>query len=378
MPAIESDPPDTSMLVRRTRHLRPRLPADLVARSRLVDRLNQGLHQPLVLIATPAGFGKTTLLCDWLAQTPLPSAWLSLDEQGEDLASFVTNLEAALEELLPNGARETLRMLPFPVPPAPHAIAARLADEMLDLPDDVILVLDDYHAVSDARIHEFLAGLLEHPAPGLHVVLATRVDPPLPLARLRARGQMTELRAADLRFTAEETIVFLARTTHGHINSAVAARLGERTEGWAAGLCLAALSIEEGEPAEGVFSAFQGRRFHHVMEFLTDEVLDRQSPEMQDFLLRTSIVDRLCAPLCDVVLAGERSHASSEAMLGEAVRAHLYLDPLGDEQREDRLTWYRYHQLFRDVLRRRLLARLGADGVASLHARASRWFAGKG
>jgi LuxR family maltose regulon positive regulatory protein len=366
------DPP---VAVRRSRLLRPRLTVDLVPRPRLVERLNYGLDQALITVITPAGFGKTTLLCEWLAQCPFPAAWLTIADGGDDLAGFVSHFVAAVQSIAPQSGQETLGRLRLPGTPSPRVLAATLDDELLDLADELVVVLDDYQEISDPRVHEFLSALLEHPPPGLHLAIAARVDPPLPLARLRARGRLRELRAADLRFTIEETCAFFARSTDVSLDPSTAALLEQRVEGWAAGLRLAALSLPGAEAPTAIFAAFEGRRLAAVMMFLSDEVLMRQSVEVQEFLLHTSILERLCVPLCDALLGPGEATPDGARLLAQALASNLFLEPLGDADGEG--PWYRYHALFRDVLADRLHARVGEVGTRALHRRARAWFASR-
>jgi len=368
---------------------------NVVLRPRLIDRLDAGLRQgrgfgrKLTLISAPAGFGKTTLVSEWLAgrikseDSPHPSsfrlhpsrvAWLALDEGDSDPARFLTYLIAALQTVYPGIGAGMSAALQSLQAPSPEAVLTALLNEIVALPDACILVLDDYHAIG-ARSGEgttaagtstdaAVAFLLEHLPPSLHLVIATREDPRLPLARLRSRGQLTELRAADLRFTPAEAAAFLNQVMGLALSTDEIAALETRTEGWIAGLQLAALSMQGAEDSAGFIQSFTGsHRF--VLDYLVEEVLGRQTAGVQAFLLRTAILDRMCGPLCDAVLG---SAPSGQATLEYLERANLFSVPLDSERH-----WYRYHQLFRDLLRQRLGQSLAPDEIAGYHIRASQW-----
>jgi LuxR family maltose regulon positive regulatory protein len=353
--------------VRRTRLLRPRPPLDTIARPGLLDRLNAGLDHSLVLLATPAGYGKTTLLSEWAARCPVSVAWLSMDEHGDDLQSFTSHLVAAVQMVVPDVGQQTLNLFNRLDPPS-RVLAAVFEDDLLDLTDDVALVIDDYHLVGNQSIHGFIAALLEHPLPGFHLYLATRTDPPLPLTRLRLHGRMTELRAANLRFTTEEAVTFLERSTQLALDHTTAALIEQWADGWAAGLRLAALSLHEGASPDAVLAAFESRRLRGLMESLVGEILDAQPADIQQFLLRTSIAERITAPLAAALLDSGASEEEAAATLDRVVRAGLFLSPLEADPR-----WHQYHALFRAALRGRLRAVAGGDAVRALHARASAW-----
>ncbi len=337
--------------------------ADAIRRARLGARLDAGLDGRLILVAAGAGFGKTTLLAEWAAGLPdARVAWLSLDEGDGDPAVFLAYLVAALRSAAPELGEAAQAALDAPQPPPAEAVLTLLLNDAAALPPSarVILVLDDYHLVDAPAVDACLRFLIDRLPPQLKVVIATREDPPLPLARLRARGQLTELRAADLCFTREETAAFLVGALGLELGAAEVAALAGRTEGWIAGLQLAGLALR-GQSGREFVEAFSGsHRF--VLDYLLEEVLGQQDAGTQAFLLRTAILDRLCGPLCDAVCGG----ADGQATLEGLERANLFLAPLDGERR-----WWRYHRLFRDLLAARLAA--SGEDVRALHRRASAW-----
>jgi LuxR family maltose regulon positive regulatory protein len=359
----------------RTKLTIPLARRQLVVRPRLLQLLEAGLRGPLTLLAAPAGSGKTTLLSAWLSGAEGGArrvAWVSLDGRDNDPVRFwryvLTALETAGVEIGP-GRSSLLR----PPQPAPiEVVLTQLLNAMSAQPDDVILVLDDYHTIDNEAIHRSVAFILEHLPPGLHLALSTRTDPPLPLARLRASGRVTEVRVDDLRFSREEAAAFLTEVMGLELTADQVEALERRTEGWIAGLQLAALSLQ-GRPSTATsdfITSFAGSH-RHVIDYLTEEVLGRMPESIQRFLLHTSILDRLSAPLCAFVMDGEETVegvAASRELLEELERNNLFLVPL-DEQRE----WYRYHHLFAEALRHRLRQR-EPDCLPEAHRRASQWF----
>lgn len=347
----------------------PPLRPSLVARPRLVQLLNEGLaaNRRLALISAPAGFGKTTLVVDWLRQTARPAAWLSLEENDNDLARFLSYLVAALKQVDEELGAAMDSVLQSPQLPPVEKLLAGLLNEIALRPDPLILVLDDYHLLREAAIVEAMVFLLDHMPPRLHLVLTTREDPDLPLARWRARDQLTEIRARDLRFTRGEADQFLRDVMGLALSEQDVVTLEGRTEGWAAGLQLAGLSMQKQGDLTSFIADFSGSH-RHILDYLTGEVLQRQPEGIRSFLLQTSILERLSGPLCDSLT--ERS--DSQGVLEQLEAANLFVMPLDEERR-----WYRYHQLFSDLLRSQL-RRTQPGSIPGLHRRAGRWFAEQG
>jgi LuxR family transcriptional regulator, maltose regulon positive regulatory protein len=359
-----------------------------VPRPRLIERLNEGLRagHKLALISAPAGFGKTTLVSNWIADCRLLNAdwtneqtilnpqskignlkfsWLSLDEGDSDLARFLMYFVAAMQTISPNFGEGVLHTLhASQSQPPTDALLTTLLNELAIIPDRFILVLDDYHTLDCKPIDAALTFLLDHLPPQLQLIITTREDPQLPLARLRARSQLTELRAADLRFTPAEAAEFLNHAMGLGLSPDDIAALESRTEGWIAGLQLAALSMQGRSDAASFIGSFTGTH-HFVLDYLLEEVLHQQSEDIQTFLLRTSILDRLCGPLCETMLLTPAG--SGQDTLEYLERANLFIVPL-DNKRQ----WYRYHRLFADLLRQRL--QQATSGVAEYHLRASQWY----
>lgn len=354
----------------------PSPPPKVVLRPHLHERLNEGLHRKLTLISAPAGFGKTTLVSAWVAECARPAAWLSLDEGDGDPTRFLTYLVAALRTIVPHIGASVLGVLQAPQPPPIESLLTTLLNEITTIPDPFILVLDDYHVIDAPAVDQAITFLLESLPPQMRLVIATREDPHLPLARLRGGGQLTELRVTDLRFTPAEAAGFLNQTMGLNLAPADIAALETRTEGWIAGLQLAAISLQGQQDATRFIRSFTGsHRF--VLDYLVEEVLQRQPASVQAFLLRTSILDRLCGPLCDAVLRDPATPGQATLELIE--HANLFIVPLDDERH-----WYRYHHLFADLLRQRLQQSTAAaavdtaEDVAELHRRASQWYEDQG
>jgi LuxR family maltose regulon positive regulatory protein len=338
---------------------------ELVPRPRLAERLNAGLHRKLTLVSAPAGFGKTTLISEWLQQVDRPFTWISLDDGDNDLSRFLAYLAAALQRINSSWGQTVQELLCSPQPPAPTAMVAALINKITASGSPFVLILDDYQLISAPPVHDALAFLLDNMPPPMRLVILSRADPPLPLARLRARGELTEIRADDLRFTMDEAVVFLNEVMDLDLTRQQIAVLESRTEGWVAGLQLAGLSLQglqHGDVASFI-EAFAGSH-RYVMDYLVEEVFSRQPPDVQRFLLQTSILDRLCGSLCDALTG----HANGQEMLERLEQLNLFTVPLDHHRR-----WYRYHHLFADLLRERLRQTQPERGP-ELHRRASEWY----
>jgi LuxR family maltose regulon positive regulatory protein len=340
---------------------------DWLPRPRLIERLSEGLRCKVTLISAPAGFGKTTLLSQWTRQSAVPVAWVSLDRGDNDPARFWAYFIAALQTLHRGIGMAALAMLQSPQSPPIEPLLTGLINEIAEVRAPYALVLDDLHVVADQRVNAGLAFLADHSPPQMHLILSSRADPPWPLARLRARHEMIELRARDLRFTPEEVASFVNEAVKLELSPEDAAALEDRTEGWIVGLQMAVLSMAGREDLSGFIRTLRGsHRF--ILDFLVEEVLDRQSPDIQDFLLETSILEPITAPLCNAVTGRD----DSWAVLGRLEHANLFLVPLDDERR-----WYRYHHLFADLLRSRL-EQARPDLPPTLHHRAGEWYERRG
>ncbi|MCP4541051.1 MAG: hypothetical protein GY832_28275 [Chloroflexi bacterium] len=344
----------------------------LVSRPRLIDQLNAGLDRKLTLISAPAGFGKTTLLSEWIHRrggvtpplpAPPPVAWVSLDKGDNDPTRFLTYCVAALQTAQAGLGGPALTMLQSPQPPPIEVVLTALINEIAALAGKIILVLDDYHVISNQAIHEGVAFLLDHQPPQLHLTLSTRADPSLPIGRLRVRSQLTELRADDLRFTADEAAAFMNEMMGLNLQPEDIKALEARTEGWIAGLHLAALSLQDRADVHEFITAFAGSH-HYVLEYLTEEVLNRQPDQIRQFLLQTSILDRLCGSLCDMVT----QQSGGDTTLAYLRRSNLFVVPLDDDYH-----WHRYHHLFADLLGNYLRKEFASDQISELHRRASQW-----
>ncbi|MEA1978147.1 MAG: helix-turn-helix transcriptional regulator, partial [Chloroflexota bacterium] len=351
----------------------PQLPATIVARTRLVELLDEGMHQShkLALISAPAGFGKTTLVIEWTQNSDQPVAWLTLDAGDNDPARFWSYFIAALQTICDGIGDAALTALQSHRPPPIETLVADIINEIALISDPPLknsvsgfsIVLDDFHVITNHQINETLTYLLDNLPPQMHLVLSCRADPNLPLARLRSRGQLTEIRAVDLRFSPDEAAAFLNDGMGLELSAAEIAALDTRVEGWIAGLQMAALSMRGRKDVSGFIKSFSGsHRF--VLDYLVEEVLDQQSSEIQEFLLRTSILERMTAPLCNAVTDRD----DGQSILAQLEQANLFLIPLDDQRR-----WYRYHHLFADLLRSRV-EQAQPDLVLALHCRASDWY----
>ena len=378
-------------------HTKLRLPATrpgLVPRLRLQNQIGEGMRGPLTLVVAPAGFGKTTLMASCLADCGMPVAWLSLEKNDNQEGRFLSYVVAALREVDHSIGNEAAQLMAGMQQASPEAVLTSLINDLDAAREEIVLVLDDYYFINSQSVHEQVAFLLEHFPHALHLVIVTRSDPPLPFARLRARGQTVELRAADLRFTEPEAAQFLNEVMGLRLDERSVALLEERTEGWIAGLQMAALSMRDREDIAEFIQGFSGTN-RYILDYLLEEVLASQPQEVQRFLLSTSIQERLTAPLCDAILetsgdwefsevsAADRQHPfhttdhhstvstlqHSNEILEYLERANLFLVSLDDDR-----TWYRYHHLFADLLRTQLQKLLGDTAIARYHVRAAEWY----
>ena len=365
---------DTLPLIR-TKLYRPRITGELVPRPRLLERLEQRRERPLTLVVAPAGYGKTTLVTSWLATCDCPSAWLSLDEGDNDLALFLSYFSAAIRNMFPDAVGETSALLDAARLPPPDVLARSLINELDQIEQPFILVLDDYHSIQNMDVHHLLTELLRYPPRALHLVLASRSDPPLPLANLRARGQATEIRTQELRFTEAEAALLLQKLDMPADDRTVRT-LSERLEGWVTGMRLAVLSSRH-RGSEYLDPAYVKGSISYITDYLLTEVLEGQPPAIQDYLLGTSILERFCAPLCEAVQFGkaELPEADKGGMSGQAFVEWLVDNDPFLVRLDDQGEWYRFHHLFQELLRNRLQQQRGTDGVAVLHSRASAWYA---
>lgn len=336
-------------------------------RKRLLEKLNQGLTSKLILVSAAAGFGKTTVLSEWAQDIKLPVSWLSLDERDNDFTRFWMYFLAALQQSYPNIGEATLAMLRATEPIAADAFLTPLINELAQLQTDFVLVLDDYHLITTSAIHDALSFLLEYLPLQVHLAIATRVNPPLPIAKLRVCAQLTELHTHDLRFTHEEATAFLYQSLSQPLTEAQIATLQTQTEGWIAGLQLAMLSLRETANSATLIESFSGsQRF--VLDYLVEEVLERQSQPLRDFLLRTSILEQMCYALCEAV-TGDADRGDT---LEQLERQNLFVVPLDHDR-----TWYRYHHLFSEALHH-ILQRTEPDRILVYHDRAAHWYKQQG
>ncbi len=340
----------------------PPLRPSLVPRPHLIEKLNTGLRRKLTLISAPAGFGKTTLVSEWIQQCEHAIAWVSLDKGDNDPARFLAYFVAALHKIAPDigefaDRRSSLRQL------STESVLTAVINTITANPKNFILILDDYHLITAEPIHDALTFLLDHQPPQLHLVITTRTDPPLPLARWRVCREMNELRANDLRFTTDETAAFLNSIGGLDLLPDDVRILEKRTEGWIAGLQMAAISMRGSRDKSGFIEALSGSH-HFILDYLVEEVLEQQPANVQEFLLKTAVLQRMTAPLCDAVTGVN----DSQTVLTRLEQANLFLVPLDEERR-----WYRYHHLFADLLQSILRQRSSAEQIRELHRRASRW-----
>jgi LuxR family maltose regulon positive regulatory protein len=348
-----------------TKFFAPPRPAHDIARQRLTQRLDEGLSRKLTLVCAAAGFGKSTLISQWAQDCPYPSAWLSLDVEDRDPNRFLEYLVAALEVISQTVGAGLAALLRGAPPASAETVITLLVNQLSKISGKLVLILDDYHLAASTGVNAALAFLVDHMPDQLHVVIASREAPELPLGRLRLNGQLAEIRQQDLRFGLEEAADFFQQGGKVSLSKTQIQALEARTEGWISGLKLAAISLHTHQDPETFIASFTGSH-HFVQDYLIEEVLHQQPDDVQSFLLRTSVLDRLCGPLCDAVL---QSHGG-EKILNQLDKASLFIVPLDSERR-----WYRYHHLFSDLLRQRLGQK---ESAAPLHRRASQWYEAQG
>jgi len=365
-----------AVAVNKTKLYRPPNPEEAVHRQRLIDKLDRNLLQPFTLVVAPAGYGKSTLISQWLASSEIAGAWVSLDENDNDFRTFVAYLLTAVQFIHPGAGQDIWAMLSHTELPVLRTLSLSLINELAELDDRFILVLDDYHVIQEKAVHDLLTELLKYAPRTVHLVLTSRIDPPLPLASLRARGEMNEIRAQDLRFSLEETSEYLQKMMGRKMEDSSVALLGRKTEGWITGLRLAALSLSHRKDLDSVLSELPDDN-RYVMDYMVAEVLSQLPTGRLTYLLKTSILDRFSAPLCQAVCAGatgrEAEGPPGHEFLDWLLQANLFLIPLDDEHR-----WFRYHHLFQELLLHHLKRRLSSDEIDTLHRRAGTWFAGQG
>jgi LuxR family maltose regulon positive regulatory protein len=360
----------------RTKLHRPPVAADHLHRQHLLERLEKNVGRPLTLVSAPAGYGKTTLMSCWLESCDVPSAWVSLDENDNELRMFLAYFLAAVQSIFPGAARETLAMLNAPELPSLRVLALSLINELDQIEKNFILVLDDYHVIHDKAVQDLLIELLKHPPGPMHLVMAARRDPSMPLTTHRARSQMTEIRVQDLRFSAEETAEFLQAALDTPIDGATASVLEEKTEGWATGLRLAALSLRNRSDLDRIMANIPEDNCY-VTDYLLTEVLLNQPEDIREYLLATAVLNRFCAPLCDAVCVpgtyAWECKIGGPQFIKWLETSDLFVVPLDDSGQ-----WFRYHRLFQELLRNHLKHKFSPDDIADLHKRAGAWFGENG
>ncbi|MCK4345208.1 MAG: hypothetical protein KAX05_07960 [Bacteroidales bacterium] len=341
----------------------PSTGVSLVHRSDLFEKLNKGLDKKLIQISAPAGFGKTTVLCDWINQNKIPTAWYSIDKRDNDPVEFLSYIIAGIQTIKKDFGQSSVKLLKAPHRPNIESIVGLLINDILNIKKDFVLVLDDFHLINSKEIFDIIKFLLEHIPGHMHIVISTRSDPPLPLARLRSQDQLVELRSSDLSFSANDISIFFNKKFKLGLSIEDILLLETKTEGWIAGLQLTALSMQGREDISGFIEAFAGDN-RYIMDYLIEEVLNIQSEDVKDFLLLTSILEQISGPLCDAVL----NRNDSQLILESLEKNNMFIVPLDTER-----NWYRYHHLFADLLKQRLQLRK-KENIKELHNKASLWF----
>ena len=364
---------DNSIILHTKLH-RPRISKDHVHRGDLLGKLSRQRYRSLTLVSAPAGYGKSTLVTCWLDECGMPSSWVSLDQNDSDLRFFLVYFVAAFQQIFPHTCSGTLSMLRTSHVPPVSLLAKSLINELEQIHEEFILVLDDYHLIKDRNVHQLITNILNYPTLCVCLVLICRRDPPLPLATLRAGGQMVEIRTRDLRFSFIETKQLLQQIVEAPVDEAVVAILERKTEGWVTGLCLAAFSLREREISQLKLGDLQLEN-RYLMDYVVAEIISRQRPAVQDYLLKCSILNRFCAPLCDALCKLTKGPDAADDVDGSEFlkaleRNELFVIPLDDEG-----LWFRYHHLFQVILKRRLKKQVSAEEISKLHKLASVWFA---
>ena len=361
---------DTLPIIQTKLH-RPPLPRDLVARPRLTNLLDRQLQRPLTLVSAPAGYGKSTLISGWVENVDCSVAWVSLDEQDSDIVVFISYFLGAIQSFFPTVGADTRAMIQsFELPPL-AVIFRTLINELSHIKTDFIVVLDDYHRIRSTSVHNFIEELLRHPPQNLHLVIGTRIDPPISLSSLRAYGKLTEIRLQDLRFTEGEAAVLLEKMIGAPVESATVTELETQSEGWVTGLRLAALAMRHRLGRDRVQGEISLNN-RYVSEYLVSEILSRQSEQMAKQMLKITILDRFYAGLCQAVcdLSASKGEGDAESFIRWLEASNLFVIPLDDQG-----IWFRYHHLFQAFLEQELQRRFSDDEIAALHIRAGDWFA---
>lgn len=356
----------------RTKLHRPPVARDHLHRQYLLDRLDARRHRPLTLVSAPAGYGKSTLLSCWLESCECPSAWVSLDANDSDLRIFLAYLIESIDSMFPGSFKDLRAMLKGTNLPSVNILATSLINHLYEIDDRFILVLDDYHMIRDKDVHELVYQLLTHPPEAMHLVVATRRDPPFPIVDLRARGQMTEIRIPDLQFSHSEVATFLRRVMKMEVDDHIATTIGEKTEGWVTGLRLAVLSVRQRSDLQRIVASLPDNN-RYVMDYIISEVVSHQPKEIQDYLHSTAVLDRFCSPLCEAMCINQDGSAtcalSGQQFISKLEKENLFLIPLDDSRR-----WYRYHHLFRQLLQGNMKHNFTPEKIGELNNQAGIWF----
>lgn len=357
----------------RTKLNQPPVAKDHLHRQHLLDRLDMRRHRPLTLVSAPAGYGKSTLLSCWLESCPCARGWVSLDANDSDLRTFMAYFLGAIDTMFPGSVGETQGTLKGTDLPPLDILTANLINEVDAIGEDFILVLDDYHTIRDTAVHDLVQRLLIHPPRNMHLAVATRRDPSFPIVELRARGQVTEIRVQDLRFSPTEVASFLNEVMQVDVDDHIAAVIEAKTEGWVVGLRLAVLSMRHRSDLQRIIAALPDDN-RYVMDYIISEVISQQPVDIRDYLLSTAILDRFCASLCESVCISDNASRtctlSGSAFIDHIQQNNMFCVPLDDEQK-----WFRFHHLFRQLLQRQLKRRFGEQAIADLHDRAGEWYA---